>query len=387
MNPSCSALLESDQQTLVGKKLSEFIHPLDSSISTNRLARLEKESGSNEPTEIRIITALGNVKILQVVSRKIQLQSHSTILICATDLTLRSEMELKLKESEQNFRRLFENMTDVYYRTDTQGIVQMVGPGVRHVLGYEPEDIIGNTAEAFYPNPKDRDALKKAIREMGVVTDFPGQMVRKDGKIIDISISSHLLYDENKQFAGVEGIYRDVTERADLQRELHRLATLDPLTEVANRRAFFEQADILFKRCKNNNETMALLILDMDNFKKINDTYGHAMGDNVLIRFVEAANKELKDRDYLARLGGEEFCIILPGRNRQETTDTCQRILEQTRQLRFKSDEAEEFGVTVSIGATFYHDEDTKVRFMLVRADKALYQAKSQGRNRTVLLE
>ena len=241
-----AAILESNQLQLIGRELTDFIHSMDQARSASRMANLQDQQNVNAPVRMHILTALGNVREMLVSSRIIQLESCDAILICGMDLTMHSQAEAQLRESEQNFRRLFESMTDVYYRTDTRGVVQMVGPGVRRVLGYEPHEIIGRTAEAYYPSPADRDALKRAIMERGEVTDFSGQMVRKDGRIIDISISSHIYHDENNNFAGIEGIYRDVMDRKMLERELRLLASTDSLTGVANRREFFEQAEKVF---------------------------------------------------------------------------------------------------------------------------------------------
>ena len=178
----------------------------------------EQAGRPNKSSEFRIRTERGNLRMVLISSVAIEWDGAPAVLMCGMDMTHQSEIEAQLRESEQNFRRLFDNMQDVYYRTDAQGIVQHVGPGVRRVLGYEPHEIEGRTAESYYPQSKDRDAFKAAIMEHGEVSDFPGQMVRRDGTVIDISISSHALYDHAGNFAGVEGIYRDVTQRKNLER-------------------------------------------------------------------------------------------------------------------------------------------------------------------------
>ena len=165
----------------------------------------EQAGRPNKSSEFRIRTERGNLRMVLISSVAIEWDGAPAVLMCGMDMTHQSEIEAQLRESEQNFRRLFENMQDVYYRTDAQGIVQHVGPGVRRVLGYEPHEIEGRTAESYYPQSKDRDAFKAAIMEHGEVSDFPGQMVRRDGTVIDISISSHALYDYAGNFAGVEG--------------------------------------------------------------------------------------------------------------------------------------------------------------------------------------
>ena len=237
-NAASVQLLEAPSiDSLIGRLSGDFVHPLDWMRSTNRIEAVavpEQEGRPNKPAEFRLRTARGNLRMVLISSVAVQWEGAPAVLMCGMDMTHQSEIEAQLRESEQNFRRLFENMQDVYYRTDAQGIVQHVGPGVRRVLGYEPHEIEGRTAESYYPQSTDRDAFKVAILEKGEVSDFPGQMVRRDGTVIDISISSHALYDHAGNFAGVEGVYRDVTQRKNLERELQRLATTDMLTGMAN---------------------------------------------------------------------------------------------------------------------------------------------------------
>jgi len=233
-NAASAQLLEAPAPGLLaGRHYGDFVHPIDLHRSSHRVQQVAEPTHAghpNKPSEFRIRTLLGNLRMVLISSAAVEWDQAPAVLMCGLDMTHQSEIEAQLRESEQNFRRLFENMQDVYYRTDAQGVVRHVGPGVRRVLGYEPHEIEGRTAESYYPSSSDREAFKAAILEHGEVSDFPGQMVRRDGTVIDISISSHALYDHAGSFAGVEGIYRDVTQRKNLERELQRLATTDMLT-------------------------------------------------------------------------------------------------------------------------------------------------------------
>ena len=277
-------------------------------------------------------------------------------------------------------------MQDVYYRTDAQGVVQHVGPGVRRVLGYEPHEIEGRTAESYYPQSSDRDAFKAAIMEKGEVSDFPGQMVRKDGTVIDISISSHALFDHNGSFAGVEGIYRDVTQRKNLERELQRLATTDMLTGMANRRAFLELAESTFQRACAQGEPLTLLMLDLDHFKAINDRFGHLEGDRVLVEFARTIKTHLRASDTVGRLGGEEFGLLLPLTTPSEGADVAARILDAIRALELTDSTGQSYRITTSMGLSAHHPSDRNLRELLDRADQALYLAKRRGRDQIAML-
>jgi len=385
LNPACVRLLEAGSaQELLGRPVTEFVHSMDQAQSLHRLQRLQPGDDANLSTQIRMLTCKGNFRTLLVNSAPVRYHETDAIVVTAMDMSDQSAMEERLRVSEQNFRRLFENMQDVYYRTNAQGVVQMVGPGVRRVLGYEPHDIIGRTAESYYPQSSDRDAFKKVIQEKGEASDFPGQMVRADGQIIDISISSHALYDDSGAFCGIEGIYRDVTQRKNLERELQRLATVDSLTGIANRRAFMEQAAQAFSSAQRYPSDLAVLALDLDHFKSINDRHGHAAGDEVLTRFTQAVNTELRESDLFGRLGGEEFCIVLPHADQQKSRQVADRICANMQDLRFQDASGQFYTATVSIGIALKRASDRHVLELIERGDKALYQAKRSGRNQVV---
>jgi diguanylate cyclase (GGDEF)-like protein/PAS domain S-box-containing protein len=390
-NAAAVALLQAGSAAdLVGHQSGEFVHPMDQVRSTNRIQQVaepDQEGRPNKSSEFRIRTAKGQLRMVLISSVAIEWQGAPAVLMCGLDMTHQSEIQAQLRESEQNFRRLFENMQDVYYRTDSQGVVLHVGPGVRRVLGYEPHEIEGRTAESYYPQNSDRDAFKAAIMEKGEVSDFPGQMVRRDGSIIDISISSHLLYDHAGNFAGVEGIYRDVTQRKNLERELHRLATTDMLTGMANRRAFLETATAIYERARTHGEPLTLLMLDLDHFKAINDRLGHLEGDRALVEFAHAVRVHLRASDIVGRLGGEEFGVLLPLTSATEAVEVATRILQGVADLELRDETGNPYHITASLGMGAIRTTDRSLRDMLDRADQALYLAKNRGRNQIASAE
>ena len=393
-NPACLALLEAEQaDQVLGRTYSDFTHPVDRVRARRRVQALSQGQPlgqRNLSTHYRMQTCCGNTRMVLLASAKVLWQGQPALLVSGIDMTHLDRLQHEMQESERNYRRLFEKMQDVYYRTDVLGVVQHVGPGVRRVLGYEPHEIEGRTAESYYPQSKDRDAFKVAIQAHGEVSDFPGQMVRRDGQVIDISISSHALYDQHGAFAGVEGIYRDVTQRKNLERELHRLASTDMLTGLSNRRVLLEAAESLFLASARQDGPgaplpPALLILDLDHFKAINDRHGHLEGDRALIEFAAVVRAELRSSDVVGRMGGEEFAVLLPDTRGAEAEAIAQRILQQLRRRQLWSDgDPSRRGMTASIGVATRLPSDRHLRDWLDRADKALYQAKHQGRDRVV---
>lgn len=390
-NAASVELLEAPStESLIGRLSGDFVHPMDQVRSSNRIQQVavpEQAGRPNKSSEFRIRTARGNLRMVLISSVAMEWDGAPAVLMCGLDMTHQSEIEAQLRESEQNFRRLFDSLQDVYYRTNAQGVVQHVGPGVRRVLGYEPHEIEGRTAESYYPQSTDRDAFKAAIMEHGEVSDFPGQMVRRDGTVIDISISSHALYDHAGNFAGVEGIYRDVTQRKNLERELQRLATTDMLTGIANRRAFLETAESAYAHSCRSGEPLTLLMLDLDHFKSINDRFGHLEGDRALVAFAQAVKSQLRASDAVGRLGGEEFGVLLPLTTLAEGLEAAARILHSVRALELTDDTGQAYRITTSLGVGAFRQSDRSLRDMLDRADQALYLAKRRGRDQIASLD
>ncbi|MGF6527984.1 sensor domain-containing diguanylate cyclase [Variovorax sp. PvP013] len=385
LNPAARRLLEIDPAVPgASDHLMDYVHELDKARARHRLSAMENSAPdapiAKEASEFRVVTARRKLRIVMTNSAAIALADGPAVVITAEDMTHQSQMEDQLRESEREFRRLFENLQDVYYRTDALGVVQKVGPGVCKVLGYEPCEIEGQDAAFYYPQSKDREALKQAIAAYGEVSDFPGQMVRRDGQVIDISISSHALFDAQGRFAGVEGVWRDVTQRKNMERELYRLATTDTLTGIANRRNFLDRARQFFDDAARQQAPMCLLMLDLDHFKSVNDRHGHLQGDQVLVRFAQTVAALLNDDTIFGRLGGEEFGIGLPA-TPGDAASMAQQLQAKVRLLRFSDGWGGHYGITTSIGMACAQPGDQRFDSLLENADRALYAAKRAGRD------
>ncbi len=382
-NPAALSLLQADApEQVLGQSVEDFLHPLDYQRVMARIRRAERTQFTNPPTEYRIYTCTRELRIIGMMSTTYMIDGQPGLLAAFMDMTERSVIEQRLRESDEQFHRMMNTMQDVFYRTDAEGITRFVCPAVKEILGYTASEIIGRPASDFYPNPQDREKLKKAILGHGYVRDFPGQMRRKDGRIIDISISSTVILDEEGNYAGVEGIWRDITERRELECELERLATTDELTGIANRRQILLQLDHAHKRFIRLHHPLVVFILDLDFFKRVNDQYGHVAGDILLKEFIARVQQQIREIDYLGRLGGEEFLLILDETSQETAEQIGQRILHAVQQMPFILAPGISISITVSIGASSAHREESKITVLLEQADKALYAAKESGRNR-----
>ena len=169
------------------------------------------------------------------------------------------------------------------------------------------------------------------------------------------------------------------------QAELRRLASIDELTGVANRRWFTAMASRELERCRRFNHQLALLMIDVDHFKRVNDTHGHAVGDEVLKAFTRVLEGNLRSVDLLGRLGGEEFAVVLPESDDSAAAHTAERLRAAVEGLQFPLEDGSALKITTSVGIAILAGTGETLDNLLVRADSALYTAKRDGRNRVVV--
>jgi two-component system cell cycle response regulator len=170
-------------------------------------------------------------------------------------------------------------------------------------------------------------------------------------------------------------------DRAKMLKTLEKLAITDGLTRLYNLRHFYKQLEIEIDRCNRYGHSLALLLLDIDHFKKCNDTYGHLEGDKVLVKLGQIIKLCLRTMDSAYRYGGEEFTIILPETTGKEANNVAKRISASVESERFSTETGEDFSITISIGVTEYFKEEQLSTF-IHRADQAMYKSKAKGRNR-----
>jgi diguanylate cyclase (GGDEF)-like protein len=182
----------------------------------------------------------------------------------------------------------------------------------------------------------------------------------------------------------VIGMGVDITQRKLLEDELRRLATTDALTGIATRGHFLDSAELEIERTHRYQRPLSVMMLDIDHFKSINDSHGHAAGDTAIQKVVGVLKQLLRGEDLVGRLGGEEFGVLLPETDSERAVIVAERIREQIAALHIVNGESR-IAVSVSIGLTEYQHSDTGIDALLLRADRALYSAKHGGRNRSVL--
>jgi diguanylate cyclase (GGDEF)-like protein/PAS domain S-box-containing protein len=297
----------------------------------------------------------------------------------------------RLSEREQLFSTLLVSVNAVLwaFNWETRQVLY-VSPAYERIFG-RPADLLladyNQWRDAIYPDDLEYAERSLAdVLEKGAVEDREYRIIAADGQVRWLSdkcfINRHA---EPGQPVIIVGIAEDITDKKRMETELQRLATTDALTQSSNRRHFFEGAHREFELARHQGTPLSFLMIDIDDFKVINDTYGHQEGDNVLQRIADGGRAALRRGDLFGRIGGEEFAAVFPGCTPDMALQVAERVQREIQRLRFSHD-GQTFGITVSQGLTSLTDEDENVDSLFARADAAMYQAKREGKNRIVTL-
>lgn len=296
----------------------------------------------------------------------------------------RGEVE-RLRERELLVGSLLAGLNAVLWAFDwDRQRVVYVSPAYEQIFGRSAALLLADYGEwlnSIYPDDMDYAAESlRSVHELGAVEQREYRIIRGDGAVR--WLSDKCFISPPNLFAGqslIVGIAEDITEKKALQSELHRLATSDVLTGASNRRHFFESAEQLFAEARASDLPLSFLLLDIDDFKKINDGYGHQMGDRVLQRVAHCGAYVLRRDDLFGRIGGEEFAALFPNCDAEQARQAAKRLQREVQRLQFTTD-GQRFGVTISQGITMLGAGDV-LDDLYARADAAMYQAKRQGKD------
>ncbi len=375
-------LLGYSEEEALGQPFEKFIadqsRPM---VVENYRARL---AGENPPKEYELyLLSKDNQNIIVRINVGVYKDEQGNLSSIGSVKDLRASKKTMhdLARSKNDIESILNNMPDVFYRTDMQGIVTLMSPSVKDVLGFTPEEMIGKPLADFYCTPSDREKILKALQESnGKASQVEACLKHKDGTGRWILTNAYMRLNEDGEAVGVEGIARDITERKDMEDKLLRFARYDDLTQVYNRRIFYTEAEKQMDIAHRYHRPAAVLMMDLDHFKKVNDQYGHHTGDEVLKNFSSICKQAKRHTDVIGRTGGEEFAIFTPETDLEDAVRLAERIGEHTRKAMVHVD-GNDVHYTVSIGVAVLKPGVTKIDEFLSCADKALYQAKEAGRN------
>jgi diguanylate cyclase (GGDEF)-like protein/PAS domain S-box-containing protein len=278
-----------------------------------------------------------------------------------------------LKQRQKAFDYLF----DAVVVTNLQGIIIDWNKGSQALYGYSKEQAIGQPVNMLHVPEDTVDITAEVISTVEKMGKWSGEirMLHQDGHIGWIESMCVPLYDDKGQMLGALGINRDITERKNETARLEHLAHYDQLTNVPNRYLLLDRLTHLITQSQRNEHRFALLFIDIDKFKLINDTKGHLFGDQVLIELASRLKSSIRNSDTLARFGGDEFIILLENIADKKDASTMTETIMQTLKNEFIVD-GERIEIFCSIGIAMFPDDGTTTDRLITTADRAMYETK-----------
>lgn len=297
-----------------------------------------------------------------------------------------AELSVEVQErsqAEARFRSLVELSSDWYWEVDTNNRFVQLSGEVERKGGFSAAKSLG---KAFWeqtwviPGENDWDSLRILLGTKESFYEYTLKINDFEGNVRYLAISGQPIFDLHNTFMGYRGTGKDVTEKRIAEERIHFLAHFDSLTKLPNRALLYEQVRGAIERAKRYKYKLALLFIDLDRFKIINDTLGHDAGDEVLRTVAHRLKECVRDCDMVSRLGGDEFVILLENLSLPDQASmTGQRVLDLINQPIMLMDETHHIGA--SIGISLFPDDGDSIAELLRQSDAAMYKAKSEGRN------
>jgi diguanylate cyclase (GGDEF)-like protein/PAS domain S-box-containing protein len=294
-----------------------------------------------------------------------------------------------LRKSEEKYRSLVKNLNVGVFR-NTAGLTGEfleANPAMVKIFGYDSaEELVNVSVSALYQNPEDKKSFLSEILFNGFVKNKELKLRKKDGSAFWAICSAKAKFNEDGDIEWIDGVMDDITERKSTEEKLLYEAIHDSLTGLFNRRYFMEQLGLAFNSARRYGHPLSFCLCDLDEFKSINDTYGHRTGDEVIAAFGKLMRKELRSQDMGGRYGGDEFCIFFPHVSATEAVIGAERIRNRFQEMVFGEKEGTPFSTSATFGIAELFDHDENEKDMLESADLALYKAKQQGRACVVVI-
>lgn len=275
---------------------------------------------------------------------------------------------------------IIDNATDGILLTDHQGRIVSINKSFSSIFGYRLKEVIGRPLRILFSSVYSEEFYNSIKQQVKAAGFWQGEYFnqRKSDEVFPSWLTIHSLKDSNGKTTNTVFYIRDITEKKKIEKSLESKSTRDALTDLPNRAQFFERLTQALSRAKRTSERVAILYLDLDRFKMINDNFGHDIGDQLLIQVSERLNSIRRESDTLARMGGDEFVIMLLGPS-VDPIPVAQKILSMFNSPYKVGDH--EFYITCSIGISFFPEDGDDVSTLMKNSDLAMYQAKEKGRN------
>jgi diguanylate cyclase (GGDEF)-like protein/PAS domain S-box-containing protein len=374
------------------RQWTDFIHPDDRDRVWHSIHGVLDGSKAMHELTYRLRTQAGGYKWVLDRARVVQRDAQGQpIRMCGThtDVDKLKRAEQALEDSEKRFRGIFENAAVGIAQIALDGSLLNFNDAFCNIIGHGRDELMhpAPAAEPFSFRV-DLDITRQDLARLfdGEIAclEIEKRYLRRDAEPVWVHLSASLVSDDEGHPLYIISAFQNITARKKLQEELEVQARLDSLTGVNNRRYFLERSVLELARAGRYGNPLSLLMIDIDHFKHVNDSWGHKAGDQVLRRLGRVFRDGLREVDIIGRMGGEEFAILLPMTDSRRAAEVAERLRERVAACTIAVDAALTLTVTISIGVSTLQGMDGSIDALLSKADQGLYLAKENGRNRVV---
>lgn len=380
VNQALCQIIGYDKQQLRAFSLADITHPEDVAEDRAYAQRLIAGEIDSYQVEKRYIRHGGQDVWVQVTGSIVRDAQGKPVHFVAQveNISERRQAAEQLKLSA----RVFEDSGECIVITDRDERIVSVNKAFTEVTGYSAEEVLGKTPRVMHSGRQDREFYRRMWQTLGDTGYWCGEIWdrRKNGEQYPKWLSISAVKDANNVVTHYTGIFSDITERKKAEAQIEFLAYHDALTKLPNRLLVREHLEMAMTHAERARNKAAVLFLDLDNFKTINDSFGHAVGDALLIEVAKRLGECTRDADTISRQGGDEFLIVLSNvADTEAITLVAEKILEQLEE-NFKIG-SHEISTSLSLGISVYPDDSEDIDTLLQLADTAMYHAKAAGRN------
>jgi diguanylate cyclase (GGDEF)-like protein/PAS domain S-box-containing protein len=381
VSPAVGRTLGYAEDEKLGTSMFELVHPDDAALAIERFVRVASADAEPQPLELRVKDAEGRWRPLEVLASNLLADDDVRgIVINARDVTERRRVEAALDEVQQRFRAAFERAPLGVAFIGLDGAILQVNGAYCDIVGYDESELVGVDARAFVHE----DSLESWVPvddEPSFVTGREIRVRRRDGGTQWVLASWSLLHDEHGDPSYAILVIADITARKLLEARLAHDARHDPLTGLMNRACFLDRLDQALARARRDPRTVAVLFLDLDRFKIVNDTLGHEAGDDLLAEVAHRLRCSVREADTVARLGGDEFVVLCEGvESVEQVSIAAERIRALVEAPVALGGHLVYVGASVGIAVA---EPGQRGADLMRNSDVAVYRAKARGRSRT----
>jgi diguanylate cyclase (GGDEF)-like protein/PAS domain S-box-containing protein len=378
-NEAFRALLGYAADNLHQMHFGDFTHPDDLELETGYFNEILTGQRQHYRIEKRYIAKGGATLWVDISVSAIRDQAGqvTSFIGVIADITERRQAQQKL----DLMATVFTNSGEAIIVTDANNAIIMVNAAFTRLTGYAADDVVGLNPKVLSASRTPAEVYQEMWQALNATGTWEGELWdrRKSGEVFPKWLSIAVVRDASGRIENYVGSFVDISERKASEDRIRHLAYHDPLTNLPNRFSLTERLTQALGSARRNDRRLALLLIDLDNFKTINDTLGHQAGDQLLIQVAERLSKAVRDSDVVARLGGDEFVVVLPDVDSpSDAAYVADKIVRSVGQPYRIGDQ--ELRTSPSIGICFFPDDTRDQNELLQKADVAMYHAKSQGR-------